>query len=76
MLGDGSRRPVIGTISMDALAVRLDGPLEPGTPVTLIGDGLLIEEHAAQLGTIGYELYLVGSTPLNTATCASRLTEE
>ncbi len=52
----GSRRPVIGTISMDALAVRLDGPLEPGTPVTLIGDGLLIEEHAAFLGTIGYEL--------------------
>ncbi len=52
----GSRRPVIGTISMDALAVRLDGPLEPGTPVTLIGDGLPIEQHAAHLGTIGYEL--------------------
>ncbi len=56
VLVDGRRRPVIGTISMDALAVGLDGPLQPGTPVTLIGDGLLIEEHAAHLGTIGYEL--------------------
>ncbi len=52
----GSRRPVIGTISMDALAVRLDGPLEPGMPVMLVGDGLRLEEHAAHLGTIGYEL--------------------
>jgi alanine racemase len=60
----GSRQPVIGTISMDALAVRLDGPLEPGTPVTLIGDGLLIEEHATHLGTIGYELACgIDSTP-------------
>ena len=52
----GERRPVVGTISMDSLAVRLAGPVEPGTPVTLIGDGLLAEEHAARLGTITYEL--------------------
>jgi alanine racemase len=52
----GSRRRVVGTISMDALAVELDAPREPGTPVTLIGDGVRIEEHAAHLGTIGYEL--------------------
>ena len=42
----GERRRVVGTVSMDSFAVELDGPLEPGTPVTLIGDGLLAEEHA------------------------------
>jgi alanine racemase len=41
---------------MDSFAVELDGPVEPGAPVTLIGDGLLAEEHAARLGTITYEL--------------------
>jgi alanine racemase len=52
----GERRPVVGTISMDSFAVELPGPVDPGTPVTLIGDGLLAEEHAARLGTITYEL--------------------
>jgi alanine racemase len=52
----GERRPVVGAVSMDSLAVRLPGPVEVGTPVTLIGDGLLAEEHAARLGTITYEL--------------------
>jgi alanine racemase len=52
----GERRPVVGTISMDSFAVGLAGPAEPGTPVTLVGDGLLAEEHAARLGTINYEL--------------------
>jgi alanine racemase len=52
----GERRPVVGTVSMDSLAVELDGPREPGTPVTLIGDGLLAEEHARRAGTITYEL--------------------
>ena len=37
----GSRRPVSGRSRWMRFAVRLDGPLEPGTPVTLIGDGLL-----------------------------------
>lgn len=52
----GARRtPVLGTISMDAFAVELEG--EPvGTPVTLIGDGVLAEEHARWLGTINYEI--------------------
>jgi alanine racemase len=27
-----------------------------GTPVTLIGDGILIEEHARVADTIGYEI--------------------
>ena len=51
-----ARRRVIGTISMDSFAVELPGPAEPGTPVTLIGDGLLAEEHARHAGTISYEL--------------------
>jgi alanine racemase len=51
----GSRRRVIGTVSMDSFAVELDD--EPvGAPVVLIGDGVLAEVHAAVLGTITYEL--------------------
>jgi alanine racemase len=52
----GQRCPVVGTVSMDALAVRLEGAREPGTPVTLIGDDILVERHADVAGTIGYEL--------------------
>jgi len=58
----GVRRRVVGTISMDALAVELPEKLPPGTPVTLVGDGILIEEHARVAGTIGYEV----ATGLNT----------
>lgn len=54
LVGD-ERRRVVGTISMDSLAVELaDEPV--GTPVTLIGDGILAEEHARVLGTINYEI--------------------
>jgi alanine racemase len=53
---DGERRLVVGTISMDALAVELPGELPIGTPVTLVGDGILVEEHARVAGTIGYEI--------------------
>jgi alanine racemase len=56
VLVDGERRRVVGTISMDALAVELDRDLPPGTPVTLIGDGILIEDHARIADTIGYEI--------------------
>jgi len=52
----GERRPVVGTISMDGLAVELDHELPAGTPVTLVGDGLLLEEHARVADTITYEL--------------------
>src|SRR5205823_4631741 len=68
--GDGFRRdltgtlvrvgddlqPVLGTISMDSFAVRLPGPRPVGVPVTLIGDGVLADDHARVAGTIGYEL--------------------
>ena len=52
----GERRRVVGTISMDAFAVELDRELPPGTPVTIVGDGVLLEEHARVAGTITYEL--------------------
>ncbi|MEX2102996.1 MAG: alanine racemase [Gaiellaceae bacterium] len=51
----GARRRVVGTISMDAFAVELGGE-EEGAPVTIIGDGVLAEEHARQLGTINHEI--------------------
>jgi alanine racemase len=52
----GELRPVVGAISMDALAVELDRELPPGTPVTLLGHGVLAEDHARVAGTIAYEL--------------------
>ena len=56
VLVDGRRRRVVGTISMDALAVLLDAELPVGAPVTLVGDGVLVEEHARVAGTIAYEI--------------------
>jgi len=56
VLVDGERRRVVGTVSMDAIAVQLDRSLPPGTPVTIVGDGVLLEEHARVAETITYEL--------------------
>jgi alanine racemase len=56
VLVSGEPRRVVGTISMDSCAVELPGPLPVGTPVTLIGEGLLAEEHARVADTITYEL--------------------
>jgi alanine racemase len=59
-----TRRPVLGAVSMDSLAVEL-GDEPAGAPVTLIGDGVLAEEHARRLGTINYEITCaVRSNPL------------
>jgi len=52
----GERRRVVGTVSMDSFAVELDREHPAGEAVTLIGDGLLVEEHARVAGTINYEL--------------------
>ena len=52
----GEPRRVVGTVSMDALAVELDRELPAGTPVTLLGHGVLAEDHARVAGTINYEL--------------------
>jgi alanine racemase len=55
VLVGGARRRVIGTVSMDSFAVELgDEPEE--TPVNLLGNGILAEEHAGVLGTINYEI--------------------
>jgi alanine racemase len=53
---EGDRRRVVGAVSMDALAVELPERLPVGTPVTLIGDGVLAEAHAAVAETINYEI--------------------
>ncbi|HEX2293007.1 MAG TPA: alanine racemase [Gaiellaceae bacterium] len=52
----GERRRVVGTVSMDAVAVLLEEQVPVDTPVTLIGAGVLAEEHARVAGTINYEL--------------------
>jgi alanine racemase len=56
VLVDGERRRVVGTVSMDAVAVQLEGDLPRGTPVTIVGDGVTLEEHARTAETITYEL--------------------
>jgi alanine racemase len=52
--GEPSR--VLGTISMDSLAVELPRELPLGTPVVLVGHGVTLEDHARVAGTINYEL--------------------
>jgi alanine racemase len=52
----GEPRPVIGTVSMDSFAVELNRELPVGTPVVLLGHGVLAEEHAHVAGTINYDL--------------------
>jgi alanine racemase len=53
---EGKRCRVVGTISMDSLAIELSEQLHVGTPVTLIGNGVLAEAHAATAETINYEI--------------------
>ena len=55
VLVSGTRRRVVGTVSMDSFAVEL-GDAPEGAPVTLVGEGILAEEHARVLGTINYEI--------------------
>jgi alanine racemase len=52
----GERRRVVGAVSMDATAVELAGPVPAGTPVTIVGRGMPLEEHARVAGTLTYEL--------------------
>src|SRR5436190_23945013 len=52
----GESRRVVGTVSMDSFAVELDRELPIGTPVTLLGHGVLAEHHAHVGETINYEL--------------------
>jgi alanine racemase len=52
----GEPRRVVGTVSMDAFAVELKREEPVGTEVTILGDGVLAEDHARVAGTINYEL--------------------
>jgi alanine racemase len=52
----GEPRRVVGTVSMDSFAVELDRELPVGSPVVLLGHGVLAEAHARTAGTINYEL--------------------
>jgi alanine racemase len=52
----GEPRRVVGTVSMDSVAVELDRELPVGTPVVLLGHGVLAEDHARVADTINYEL--------------------
>jgi len=56
----GKRCPLAGRVSMDLIAVDVtDVPAAQanrGALVTLIGDGITVDELAARAGTIGYEV--------------------
>jgi alanine racemase len=56
----GKRCPVAGRISMDLMAIDVTdlekNAVRRGHLVTLIGDGITVDELAHHLGTIGYEV--------------------
>jgi alanine racemase len=52
----GEPRRVVGTVSMDSFAVELDRELPVGSPVVLLGQGVLAEGHARVADTINYEI--------------------
>ncbi len=58
MLVNGHRAAVVGRVCMDQTVLdvsEIDG-VEAGTAVTVFGEGLPVEELAATIGTISYEL--------------------
>jgi alanine racemase len=58
-------RTAVGTVSMDAFAVALEGEVPVGTPVTLVGQGVLVEDHARIAGTITHDFVCtINSSPL------------
>jgi len=59
---------VVGAVSMDALAIELEHEVSVGTAVTLIGHGVLIEDHARVAQTLNYEL----STRINASPARAR----
>jgi len=60
----GEPRRVVGTVSMDAFAVELEDEDPVGAPVTILGHGVLAEDHARVAGTINYELVSrIGADP-------------
>jgi alanine racemase len=55
---DGQRRPYLGCVSMDLVAIDVTGceAARPGAWVELIGPNALVDDVAAAAGTISYEL--------------------
>jgi alanine racemase len=56
----GKRCPIAGRVSMDLFAVDVtdlpDGAARRGDFATLIGDGMSVDDLAAGMGTVGYEV--------------------
>src|ERR1700712_1415669 len=56
----GKRCPIVGRVSMDLMAVDItdlpDKTARRGHLVTLIGDGITVDDLAHHFGTIGYEV--------------------
>jgi alanine racemase len=68
VLVDETRVRVIGVVSMDALAVELPEQVETGSPVTIVGPTVPLEEHARVADTITYELSCgIGVSPARTS---------
>lgn len=72
VLVDGVRTHLVGRVSMDMLCVDLTPcpKARVGSPVTLWGHGLPIDDVAAASGTVGYELMcaLAPRVPVTVAT--------
>jgi alanine racemase len=72
VLVDGERTHLVGRVSMDMLCVDLTPcpKARVGSPVTLWGQGLPIDDVAAASGTVGYELMcaLAPRVPVTVAT--------
>lgn len=60
VLVNGQRMPFVGRVCMDQCMIRLPGPVDVGTVVTLIGadgdDEITMDEVAKRLATINYEI--------------------
>jgi alanine racemase len=56
----GRRCPIAGRVSMDLFAIDVtqlpEGAVRRGDLATLIGDGMSIDDLAAAMGTVGYEV--------------------
>jgi alanine racemase len=55
----GRRAPIVGRVSMDLVTIDVTDIADAavGDEVVLLGDGITVEELAAKLGTISYEVF-------------------
>jgi len=79
VLVDGVRTHLVGRVSMDMLCVDLTAcpKARVGSPVTLWGQGLPVDDVAEASGTVGYELMcaLAARVPTTVATLTAPATE-